>query len=240
MRRVVQVLGIKGGVGKSLASMWVMHWLLEREEQVVLIESDPNNPDVAVTFRDKNAYRECVQMHTIRLDKVDGWVDLADTIAGTSTTVVINAAAGGSDALRQYGNRFWRAMEHLKTPVTTLWVINRHHSSVRLLKEYLDVVDVMQERTGKSAHRIHVVRNLFYSEDGRFPTYDGSDAKRRVEANAGAAVELPVLSLRNQARLYDEEMTIGEVLKVASIGDRADMECWVEEVERNFGSILDA
>jgi Mrp family chromosome partitioning ATPase len=44
--RVLMVSGSKSGVGKSIVSMALTHYLLKQKDEVLLIEADTANPDV--------------------------------------------------------------------------------------------------------------------------------------------------------------------------------------------------
>ena len=70
--------------------------------------------------------------------------------------------------------------------VVTLWVINRDYDSVLLLSDYLNTVP------RDAAQVVHVIKNLYYSPDGRFPTYEGSKAQEAVEGAGGQSIEFPV------------------------------------------------
>ena len=137
------------------------------------------------------------------------------------------------------GKRFWRGMRQLKRPVVTLWVINRDYDSVLQLRAYMDLADEIAPVKEKHRHRLHVVKNLAKSEDERFPTYDASEVKRRVENAGGLSVEFPIMALRNKERLYDKRQTIREILDSAPFGDRVEMLCWVEEMESALGALID-
>ncbi len=43
---VYMVSGSKGGVGKSIVSMSLIHYLSKRDEKLLLIDADTANPDV--------------------------------------------------------------------------------------------------------------------------------------------------------------------------------------------------
>jgi Mrp family chromosome partitioning ATPase len=64
------VSGSKGGVGKSIVSMSLIHYLSKRDEKLLLIDADTANPDVG------KAYGKTVETVYINLDGKDGWMDL--------------------------------------------------------------------------------------------------------------------------------------------------------------------
>jgi hypothetical protein len=54
----------------------------------------------------------------------------------------------------------------------TLWVINRQRDSLELLKEY------MESLPGST---VHVVRNTYFGDQGKFELYNGSKMRKTVE-----------------------------------------------------------
>ena len=103
MNMVIMILGVKGGVGKTMVTMAVMHCLLERQRNVMLIESDSGNPDVAKLFMNKPVHEDNVKIETIKLSTAEGWADLANAVEQTKRTVVINSPAANGDELHRYG-----------------------------------------------------------------------------------------------------------------------------------------
>ena len=122
--------------------------------------------------------------------------------------------------------------------MTTLWAINRDYDSVRQLSDYLELTAELHSDMQSTRHRIHVVKNLYYSEDGSFPTYDESETKKKIEKAGGRTVDLPILALRLRELLYDDRQTIQRILDSASFGDRVELECWLEDVEGGLGEIV--
>lgn len=246
MDAIYQVTGVKGGVGKTLVSMIVVHLLAERGHNTTLIETDSGNPDVAETFVNRTTSRSTgidkfqrnINVETIQVTSVDGSVELANAMQAATGSVVINCPAANHDAIRQFSRQFWRAVRQLDRTVTTLWAINRDYDSVRQLSDYRELTAKLHADGQSTRHRIHVVRNLYYSEDGYFPTYDESRTKQAIEKAGGRTVDLPILALRLRELLYDDRRTIQGILHSASFGDRVELECWLEDVESGLGEIV--
>ena len=69
MSKAIYVVGgSKGGVGKSLVSMSLIHNLTQRGEEVFVIDADTSNPD------DFKSYEEEVACELVNLDEADGWI----------------------------------------------------------------------------------------------------------------------------------------------------------------------
>ena len=228
MQQIIQVRGSKGGVGKSMMSIALLHCLLEREKDLLLIETDEANPDVA------KVYRRDVHTIAVSLSTAQGWAELSNVIeAHKDRIVVINTRAADQESVSANTSRFWRAAKALSCRVVTFWVISRDFDPVLQLSEYLKTVpDGVNQIT-------HVVKNLYHSPDGRFPTYEGSNVKSIIEQGGGRDIKLPIMAVRNRERIYDKRETIREILDNAPIGDRIEMELWVEELIAAIGGIID-
>ena len=100
---VFYVGGSKGGVGKSLFSFALVDYLLNRNANILLVDTDTDNPDV---FK---AHKELVLPNLLcrlnSLDDADGWADLLDTVQNyPDHAVVINAAARPSIPLCSFSS----------------------------------------------------------------------------------------------------------------------------------------
>ena len=229
MTPIIQVLCSRGGVGKSLVSMSVLHILQKRKKNPFLIESDNSNPDVALSYRDE------LDLETIDLSQRAGWALMGNCLDGyRHRNVVLNGRAGSRDAVRTYSRNFWRIVQKLERPVTTLWPLNRNLDPVLQLAEYVALAPT------DAQHTVYVIRNLFYSEDGRFPAYDGSEVRKAIEAGGGRTIDFPIMAERNAEYLYDKRWTIADVVERADLGDRIDMEYWVQDMTEVLGPLIDA
>ncbi len=73
MNKPIYVVGgSKGGVGKSLVTMALVHYLKENDEEVFLIDADTSNPDVL------KSYEEEVTCKLVNLDDADGWIQFVN------------------------------------------------------------------------------------------------------------------------------------------------------------------
>ena len=58
MSKAIYVVGgSKGGVGKSLVSMSLIHNLTQRGEEVFVIDADTSNPDVFKSYEERGRLR---------------------------------------------------------------------------------------------------------------------------------------------------------------------------------------
>ena len=150
MNKPIYVVGgSKGGVGKSLVSMAMTHFLTEAREKVFLIDADTSNPDV---FK---SYGAEVQCELVNLDDADGWIRFVNICdENKDAAVVVNTAARNNQGVAAYGATLSKSLEELDGTLVTLWVINRQRDSLELLKDYIEAIPdstSMWSRTAISA-----------------------------------------------------------------------------------------
>ena len=75
---VFYVGGSKGGVGKSLFSFALVDYLLDRNANVLLVDTDTDNPDVFKAHKKLALPNLLCRLNS--LDDADGWADLLDTV----------------------------------------------------------------------------------------------------------------------------------------------------------------
>ena len=220
---VYMVSGSKGGVGKSIVSMSLIHYLSKREEKLLLIDADTANPDVG------KAYGKTVETVYINLDEKDGWMDLVNRLAvQPDETVVVNTPARSGVGVKLYGTLLTESMQELGRKLVTLWVINSQRDSLQLLKDYLDTV---------SGHTTHVLRNLYHGPERKFELYNNSKIRATVEAQ-GKTFSFPEVADRISDLLHSERLTIERVIEVAPLGNRAEVNRWVKECASVFDGVV--
>jgi hypothetical protein len=220
---VYMVSGSKGGVGKSIVSMSLIHYLSKHDEKLLLIDADTANPDVG------KAYGKIVETIYINLDEKDGWMDLVNRLAvQPDETVVINTPARSGEGVKLYGTLLTESMQELERKLVTLWVINSQRDSLQLLKDYLDIV---------SGHTTHVFRNLYHGPERKFELYNNSKIRATVETQ-GKTFNFPEVADRISDLLHSERLTIQKVIEVALIGNRAEVNRWVKECASVFDGVV--
>jgi len=216
--------GSKGGVGKSLVTMATVDYLLERGENVLLIESDTSNPD---TWK---AYKDSTETELLNLDEADGWIQLVNVCdSKPDSVVVINTAARNNQSVTAYGETLNSTLAELKRKLVTLWVINRQRDSLELLKEYMDAIPNTM---------VHVIRNAYFGEEKKFELYNNSKLRATIEGRGGKSVTFPDLADRVSDDLYSKRMSIAVALKELPIGNRAELMRWRSEVKKVLETIV--
>jgi hypothetical protein len=216
--------GSKGGVGKSTIAVALLDYLLERREDVILIESDTSNPDVWKT------YHSSTKAELINLDEADGWiafVNICDT--HPECPIVVNSASRNNVAVNAYGATLNSSVSELKRRLVTFWVINRQRDSLELLKEYLETM---------TATEVHAVRNLHWGEERKFELYNGSKLKAQIEDRGGKSLTFPDLADRVADDLNRTRMSIAVGMKELPLGNRAELGRWRTEVSKVFANVV--
>jgi hypothetical protein len=212
--RIYIVGGSKGGVGKSIVAMALLHYLNTVCKQLLLIDADTANPDVA------KAYGKSIDTAYINLDEKEGWMDLVNRLAEMpDATVIINTPARSSEGMKLYGMLLTDSLEELGRELVTLWVINSQRDSLQLLKEYLDTI---------GSGTTHVLRNLYHGPERKFELYNNSKIRTTVEGQ-GQTFNFPDVADRISDQLHSERLTIQKVIDDAPIGNRAEVNRWVKE-----------
>jgi len=222
---IFMVAGSKGGVGKSLVTIGLIDTLLQKNEKVMLIESDTSNPDTAKMMKGE------VEIKLVDLDNADGWIEvvnLCDEFANHN--IVVNTAARNNKGIAAYSSTLRLTLDELKRNIKTLWVINRHRDSLELLKEYLEYFN---------KYKIYVLRNCYFGDEQKFELYNTSNIKKSIEENKGHSYNFPELADRVCDGLYSNRLSITKALRDFPIGNRAELNRWRNEVSKVLTEIID-
>ena len=82
---VFYVGGSKGGVGKSLFSFALVDYLLNRNANILLVDTDTDNPDVFKAHKVLALPNLLCRLNS--LDDADGWAELLWTACRTTLTM---------------------------------------------------------------------------------------------------------------------------------------------------------
>ena len=236
MKKIYFSSGSKGGTGKSFFCMGLLDYLtsdklnengevLFEGENVLLIETDTDNPDVGKQY----ASHPKVKVESVLLDDASGWIRLVNLANDCEDTVVVNSAARCTKAVAEYGETLLCSLEEIQREITTFWVINRQRDSLELLKKY------MNHMTGN----IHVVRNLVWGPPDKFELFEKSEIKKFVEERGGVVLDLPEIADRVADDLYCLRLYVEEALKTLPVGNRAELRRWRKLAWKMFSSVLD-
>jgi len=218
------VCGDKGGVGKSMVSLALLHYLAQRESALLFVETDTSNPDVWRCHENAPG----IDPRLFGLDDADGWIRLINLCeAHPDRTVVVNTAARNNSGVTTHGETLNDALGELNRALIALWVINRQRDSVELLKRFLAALP---------AATVHVLRNLYFGDEAKFELYDRSATRKALEARGGRSLNFPDLADRVADDLISRRLSVARALQDLPLGNRAELRRW----ERACAAALDA
>ena len=220
--------GSKGGVGKSLFSFALVDYLLQQEKNVLLVDTDTDNPDVYKAHKDLALPNLRCEMNA--LDDADGWADLLDTVQTCPDhAVVVNAAARTKTSTASYGDIMQGALKEMQRELVVFWIINRHRDSIELLHSF------QQAFPGVT---VHVCRNMFFGEPQRFDLYNSSKAREAVE-KAGKTLDFPAVASRVADWLYSKRMAIRTAHPEMPFGTRAELQRWRNRCAEMLATVIE-
>ena len=215
--------GGKGGVGKSMVTMALMDDLQQRDQTMLLVETDTTNPDVWM------CYRDAVETATLDLDEVDGWIALINRCESQPDhTVIVNTAARNNHGVSVHGVTLNSTLVDLQRRLVTLWVINRQRDSLELLKPF-------QEALSNAV--VHVVRNLYFGEPAKFELYNHSRLRETLERAGGQTLDFPDLADRVSDDLFGQRLSIARAARDLPLGNRAELTRWRNACARMFAHL---
>jgi hypothetical protein len=184
---IFYVGGGKGGVGKSVVSISLVQFLIDKygdSKTVHLIETDESNPDVGRVYRGK------IPVTTAILDEnEDGWLHMASVIEHSSDTLfVINSAARSNMGVKKNAGNLISVLENGKVPYgfVVFWPLNRQKDSVTLLENFLKYV---------TYGPVFVMRNNYFGEPGDFTLYSKYlEASALLKSRISKALDFPALA----------------------------------------------
>lgn len=217
------VSGAKGGVGKSLVTMGLLDFLIDRKP--ALLETDAANPDVG-----KSYHKEVSRFAALDISHSEAWIDLANFLEATESPVVINAAAGlgSSDSVKNLGD----GLAELERDLKVFWVLNTQRDGLNLLRSFLDEVE------GAERIKVHAVLNGFFGKPEDFRLFNES-LKDRIVERGGVILDFPVLAKRCVDPFYTDRLSIAKAIETAAFGNRLELQRWRKLVHEMFKRMED-
>ncbi|PPD02813.1 MAG: protein mobD [Methylocystis sp.] len=223
-KAIYMVGGSKGGVGKSMVTMALIHFLTARGEDVVVVDADTSNPDVMQNYESE------IQCEGVNLDDADGWIRLVNLCdENGDKTVIVNTAARNNQGVGAYGVTLSGTLEELQRRLVTLWVVNRQRDSLELLQDFLEAIP---------NSTVHVVKNGYFGADEKFELYNGSKTRKAIEGRGGKSLLFPDMADRVSDDLYSKRLSIRKALADMPIGNRAELKRWLAQVDGVFSAVV--
>lgn len=226
---IFYVGGSKGGVGKSMVSLTLIQFLIDKfgeTKEIHLIETDESNPDVGRVYRGK------IPVDTTVLDdKENGWLLLADIIEKSSNSLfVINSAARSNLGIAKHGANFSAVLADGTIPynLVTFFPINRQKDSVLLLCDFLKSM---------TFGNVFVVRNTYFGNPEQFGLFAKYyDSEEILRQRLSSILDFPELSDIIADEFYTGGKTIPDTLPALGAFARQSFKSWREKVYRMFES----
>jgi hypothetical protein len=219
--------GGKGGVGKSMVSLTLVQFLIDRfseEKTIHLIETDESNPDVGRVYKGK------IPLTSVILDENEkGWIVMAQLIEQSRDTLfVINSAARSNMGIRKNGRNFVAVLDNGKLPynLVTFWPMNRQRDSVMLLEDYLGYV---------THGSVYPIRNEYFGSSEEFTLFDRFlDESRLLKSRMTKLLNFPALADVIADDFYTGGRTIPETVeKLGAFAGQSFMS-WRNQVYEMF------
>jgi hypothetical protein len=227
---IFYVGGGKGGVGKSIVSITLVQFLIDRygeSKTIHLVETDESNPDVGRVYKGK------IPVTNALLDENErGWILMSSLIERSSDTLfVVNSAARSNAGIRKNGRNFTAVLDNGKVPynLVTLWPINRQKDSVTLLEDYLDYV---------AFGPVYPIRNKYFGEPDDFTLY----VKRFEESEKLGNRVVKTLDFPALADIITDDFYVGGKTLPETVDDLGafagqSFMSWRNQVYEMFGKI---
>ncbi len=209
-RRIVMVVGGKGGTGKTLFARLLYYALVEAKVKAVGVDSDVENPEFA-------AYHEASKFNVFCLDflSVDGGVSFLDLLAQKKPEVVVMDMPGASgeqsrNQLEKFNLLNLDADMGYRLTLTT--VLNNGFSPIYSM-------EAMMECCRDRADYV-VARNAHWEQGNlNFGRWDASEARTKFQALKGIEIAMPALEMATFDVLHPDK-SFFEVKNLASAGHK--------------------
>jgi hypothetical protein len=226
---IFYVGGGKGGVGKSMVSITLTQFLIDKyggQKTIHLVETDESNPDAG------RVYRGVIPVSSAVLDENEkGWIHMAGIIENSSDTLfVINSAARSNFGIRKNGTNFISVLESGKLPYNfvTFWPMNRQKDSVELLEDFLKYI---------TFGHVYPIRNKYFGESDDFALYAKYlEQSRSLEKRMTKTLDFPALADIIADDFYVGGKTIPETVDLLGAFAGQSFMSWRNEVNKMFES----
>ena len=227
---IFYVGGGKGGVGKSIISMTLVQFLIDKfsdSKNIHLLETDESNPDVGRIYKGK------IPVSNVILDEnPKGWLLMADIIENSCDTLfVINSAARNNMGIRKNGRDFAAVFESGRVPYNfvTLWPMNRQKDSIMLLEDFLDYLYFGP---------VYPIRNVYFGEPEDFTLYANYLAKStKLIERIKKTLDFPALADIIADDFYTGGKTIPETVEDLGAFAGQSFLSWRNKVYEMYGSM---
>lgn len=227
MDNLIFCTGYKGGVGKSFMAMTVADYFYNKQQTIMLVETDTTNPDIFKTFENK------IPVAAFDMDSEEGWSLLFSACDDNKeSTIIVNSAARADKGFSKNVDNLAYATEALQRQVISFFMLNAEKDSMDLLYGFVEASEAIK------THKIVVVKNGYFGEETAFEMFDKSKIKTRIEQGGGTSMYLPPLPSIVRQKIKIDRLTLDEAQKKLTFGDRIFLEAWQSKVRKSLEQIL--
>lgn len=219
--KVKIISGDKGGVGKSLVCNIIADIKIADKEDIVLIDSDTQNPDISWT------YQKITTVHLIDLKDHAGWMDLADLLSkNKGKEIIISMPAGIGFHIQEEIEFFADVVKALDIDLHMYFPIDRLKTSLLLLKKAIETFDGLMP-----VKNITVVKNGFFGTEEKFYRWETSKLKENFVKKGGKEVFISELHERVIDEIERVPFSVALKNKDLSFSNKIELERWYKEVK---------
>jgi hypothetical protein len=124
------------------------------------------------------------------------------------------------------------ALRQQSRKLVVLWVIDRKRDGLELLRNFFETLG------GDQRVDVHVVRNLYWGEEGKFDTYNASELRKEVEQRTGKTLNFPDVADRVAEEINRHRMPIHVAAAELSFGSRIELCRWQAEYRQMLAEVV--
>lgn len=210
LKRIVLILGGKGGTGKTLFCRLLYYFLVTANVNCLAYDADTENPEFE-EYHDKTPHR--VQgLNFLDVGEAKLWFTDLDRAKPDVALLDMPGASGKQtrEQIQKFG--LFKIAEKLGYRVTMVTVLNNAYNTINSL-------DVMMEFCGERADYVVVKSQLWNQGSLTFERWEKSETRQRFSHLKGIEVEMPVLEATSFDALHEESLSFFEREQL-SFGDQ--------------------
>jgi hypothetical protein len=231
MKNLAYVGGSKGGTGKSMVCMALVHYFrtVFPQDEILLIETDSSNPDVGRLYWKTEGV---ISRGWVLNEEDSAWMRMIDDIHKTNAKhVVINSMAASNLGIQRHGGLLDQnvLVGNLDVKFNVFWAMNRNKDSSTLLRDFLQWM---------KSPTVYPVLNLYFGKEEEFSFYRAAtDIQEMIVERGGCALVFPNLNDLIADRLYTDEINLEELPSHLGLGMRTGLERWLSIVKTAFDKV---
>lgn len=202
MKRLVMLLGGKGGTGKTTFGRLLVDELCRLGVEYLAFDADKENPDFHAFYQNFGTGVRLLDLLEIKQAK-HFFTQLKEE---DPSVVVCDLPGATGEKLRQIIETFnlFKVATDLGYGCTIVSVLNLGRSPIRSLR-------VMHDFCAERADYV-VVRNLCWGKAEEFVRWEGSETRKSILAAGGIEIQLPALEASVFDQLEDSNMAFSQAI----------------------------